>query len=484
MDPSTQAMAVRSLGKLKSPRAAGEIVRALRSPSIGLRYAAAEALGEMGDPRTFDYLMRALDDDDEHTREAVAKALKSVDEDTAAAILAAELTADDPRLRARAAEALGNMEYTKAVKPLLAALADPGPAVRKAVAKALSQSTDPDVVRALIGALHDRDPGVRAAAALALGQSRASSAAEPLVKALRDEDASARMEAAFALGRLKDPRAVEPLLAILAEKKPEPPEALGPPRTIREFEEMIASVFDSVDPRKRAGQALTEIGGPAVDGLIAALAHPDAEVRREAASALWTIDDARKVEPLIAALKDENAEVRNMAANGLGNSGDPKAVPALVESLTDWEIRDDVAYALRDLNWAPASDAEQVHLLIARGAEGGAELWEKREGTRAVLLEDLAAGDQRTRQYAVNAAIVLGDDSMIAGLIELLVAKGNESMATALLASGEPQLRKAAESWAHEHEMAFDLKKDPDLFWGAWRPVANPRRPARQNEKP
>jgi HEAT repeat protein len=138
-----------------------------------------------------------------------------------------------------------------------------------------------------------------------------------LIKALgHQKDWSVRKGAAEALGRLGDARAVEPLVAALWNRD--------------------GSV------RQAAAEALAKIGRPALEPLVAALRDSDAEVRRAAVEALhelgWQPDrgargaaywiachdwercvqiGAPAVEPLIAALADVAWDVRRAAAETL-----------------------------------------------------------------------------------------------------------------------------------------------------------------------
>ena len=109
----------------------------------------------------------------------------------------------------------------------------------------------------------------------------------------------ARRFAADALGRLGDGRAVEPLIAVLAGDDKELAfwaaqslGLIGDPRAV----EPLTVALDDPDLGAKATFALGEIGGPAVEPLMAIV-----EERRRAAalaaSALGRIGDARAVGP-------------------------------------------------------------------------------------------------------------------------------------------------------------------------------------------
>ena len=70
-----------------------------------------------------------------------------------------------------------------------------------------------------------------------------------------------------------------------------------------------------------------------VDAIVKALRHRSAEVRTEAAEALYYVGDVRAVDPLVKALKDKELDVRKHAAEALGKIGDTRAVEPLISSL-------------------------------------------------------------------------------------------------------------------------------------------------------
>ncbi|MDP3012079.1 MAG: HEAT repeat domain-containing protein, partial [Candidatus Hydromicrobium sp.] len=87
--------------------------------------------------------------------------------------------------------------------------------------------------------------------------------------------------------------------------------------------------------RREAAEALSKIGLPAVEPLIAALKDNDWDVRKVAAEALGEIGDSLAVESLIAALKDKDRDVHYNAAVALGKIRDIRAVEPLIAALKD-----------------------------------------------------------------------------------------------------------------------------------------------------
>lgn len=114
------------------------------------------------------------------------------------------------------------------------------------------------------------------------------------------------------------------------------------------------------DPRDLESQQVRETVRLALDvlhdpGLIeplrAALADPDACVRRLAAPLLGRVRHPQAVATLRAALRDQSAETREAAALGLGFAGDNRALPDLIGSLRDAapDVRVASAWALGEI---------------------------------------------------------------------------------------------------------------------------------------
>jgi len=172
-------------------------------------------------------------------------------------------------VRSNAAEALGMIGDAKAVEPLTKATEDSNSTVRSNATQALAKIGKPAV--------------------------------ESLIEGLKSGDEGVRMYAAMGLGKIRDIRAVKPLIEVLRLK----------------------TRWGGVEGS--AAQALTDIGEPAVEPLIAVLKDSDENVRNLAIVSLGDIGDARAVEPLIHALKDSSKKVRSFAAKALKKIGGEKA---------------------------------------------------------------------------------------------------------------------------------------------------------------
>lgn len=118
-----------------------------------------------------------------------------------------------------------------------------------------------------------------------------------------------RWRAARALGEIRDPRAIGPLITALQA--------------------------DDCFVRRDAAEALCKIGTAALDQLIAALACPLDDGRKEVAEVLGRLGHSRALRPLIESLRDPAPQVRCAAAWALGELGDQGAVEHLQFLLSD-----------------------------------------------------------------------------------------------------------------------------------------------------
>lgn len=242
----------------------------------------------MSDDTTFDDRIRALASDDPLARRDAARELGEAGgrEAIPALIEALRRPSADGDLeahasRAAAAVALGRIGDPYAAPALLDAISDPfnlGTAASTALGR-----LRPPPVDALLAATRDGDPWRRARAASALGEIGDPVAFDAIARLLGDEDAVARA-AASAFEKLRDPRAVAPLLDVLEDER--------------------RSAF----VRAYAAMALGALGDRAASpALVAAVASPDALLRRAAARALCRVDIERERDRL-ARLADDDPD--------------------------------------------------------------------------------------------------------------------------------------------------------------------------------
>ena len=205
------------LGRLKTPMAVEELVRALDDVSLSVREGSAAALGEIRDPRATAPLVRKLADPDSGIEGAAATALGKIGDRAALPALAAAAQLGPPARRLAALEALGRLPDPRAVAVLTDLLPGPDAAVRTAAVRALAEREDPASLPALIAQLEaEREPAGLAVLADALGRLADPSAAPPLLAALgRTESPTVRREILNALGSIGGGRdAFYPYLAL------------------------------------------------------------------------------------------------------------------------------------------------------------------------------------------------------------------------------------------------------------------------------
>ena len=92
---------------------------------------------------------------------------------------------------------------------------------------------------------------------------------------------------------------------------------------------------DNRADKRRAAEALSGMGEPALDSLLPLLQDRDAIVRAYAAGALGGLKSERAVQPLVSLLSDRDSYVRRTAAEALGRTGSAHAIRPLVEALED-----------------------------------------------------------------------------------------------------------------------------------------------------
>lgn len=153
-----------------------------------------------------------------------------------------------------------------------------------------------------------------------------------------------RKKAIRALGTIGDARAVKPLIKLL-------------------------SPYND-DIHNEAIEALGNIGDArAVDPLIKILEGWNFEIRRAAAEALGKIKDIRAVEPLIEALGDYHPYVCENAAAALVKIGS-QAVESLIKALMheNADVRVEVTSILEQIGWTPGNDVERTNFFTAKGS--------------------------------------------------------------------------------------------------------------------
>ena len=210
-----RAQAVEALGRLKTPLAVEELVRALDDVALTVREGSAVALGEIRDPRATPSLVRKLTDPASGISGVAATALGKIGDKSALPALAAEL--GPPPRQLAAMEALGRLPDPSVTEILGGLMRDPDTAVRTAALRALAEREDPASLPGLITQLgREQEPANLAVLADALGRLGEPEAALPLLAALgRTQSPTVRREILNAVGSLGGGRdAFYPYLAL------------------------------------------------------------------------------------------------------------------------------------------------------------------------------------------------------------------------------------------------------------------------------
>ena len=212
-----RAQAVESLGRLKTPLAVEELVRALDDVSLAVREQSAVALGEIRDARATMPLVRKLTDPTSGISGAAATALGKIGDKAALPSLAAAAQLGPPPRQLAALEALGRLSDPTVTDILGVVMRDADSTVRTAALRALAEREDPASLPGLIAQLAtEQEPANLAVLADALGRLGEPEAALPLLAALdRTASPTVRREILNAIGSLGGGRdAFYPYLAL------------------------------------------------------------------------------------------------------------------------------------------------------------------------------------------------------------------------------------------------------------------------------
>src|SRR3990167_1317879 len=256
-----------------------------------------------------------------------------------------ELRSDSESLRKEVAQKtitlLSDAVSQKNLKPLLEAVKQGHTEVRLFAIKEISKLNDPSVFPHLIVLLADKEKDVRAAAVQALGEIGDEKAMDPLITVLNDEEASVRERAARVLGRFRQGPVVDALIDTLKHDDTalviaacESLGQIGNQKAVEPLSKLLNR--EEAKLREASAVALGRIKDPrAVTPLITALKDKEERVRWYAADSLGNLRDVQAVEPLVGLLSDNVARVREAAAGALGKLGSEKAFDPLMKLLTD-----------------------------------------------------------------------------------------------------------------------------------------------------
>lgn len=338
------------------------LAQALNDKDPVVRFYAKEALVARG-AASVPYLIQVLRAGRESAREGAARALARIGPPSVPELIAIlKDKASAPELKVACAWALGQIRDARAIEPLVALLKEERYFIRREAGRALSRIGEPALTELLELAQSASAP-VREAAVEALGSANSPRAVDALIQAIADSNQNVSRAAVRALGETKSERAVGPLLSLLASESlgtlaSEALSELGQPAvpgliaalkdarpTVRALaaralgeiasREAVPALIelangDSGNPRAEAIEALSKIGDPAALNAISRAMHNGSVItRRKAIRALARMRDPKVIDMLTAALEDRDAEVRQEAAYGLGEIGDERALGPL-----------------------------------------------------------------------------------------------------------------------------------------------------------
>ncbi|MFW6286340.1 MAG: MFS transporter [Candidatus Sumerlaeota bacterium] len=131
--------AARRLGRLRSPLAIGELLRALEDPQRSVRHAAAAALGRIGNSEATEKLAELLVDRESGVQSPAARALGRIGDERSLSALLENLSDADEITLHQSLEALRRIKNPAAILPLICLYEDIKiPAVKRQIADVLS----------------------------------------------------------------------------------------------------------------------------------------------------------------------------------------------------------------------------------------------------------------------------------------------------------------------------------------------------------
>ena len=466
--PVLRLVAIDALGQIGDSTAVAVLCLQTQSEISQVRWVSAVALGRIGSPRAIGPLANLLGD--EEMRRTVLFTLAQIDTNWRARpevemavgrfrrdLMQDDVLGDDRTIvRFRALEGLNAVVpdwrekdwADKLVMHWCRWVVEGNDDERKVAARFLGDLKDQRAVQALLVAMEDRDRDVRRQAIQSLGKMRDMRAAGVLRNALM-EDRYVRGAAARALGQLRDTSAVDLLISLVEREM----HLQG--RSGDELMESIARALGNLNDRR------------GVDALIRLLGHSGIHVRSSAAQSLGQIGDLRTADALAQALNDRSVFVRWSAAWALVTLKDARVVPVLVEMLGKGANVQAAMGALGDIepDWRNRRDVqEKIDAWISAFENGkgmerivAAMTLSEIGGDRVVEVLKRALRERELDVIAAAHPFFIREYSAFAtsALVQALEHEGDERMASAMLASGNSKLAKAARHWAYTRGMAL-----------------------------
>jgi HEAT repeat protein len=344
LEPAARALACRSLGRTRGPRALPRLRSGLADPEVEVRIASAEALGACGAEETLSALAsrlsaaaREVGRDAEDELRAIGSALGRLEAGGDRGVRTVRLLA--PRLeraevaeRTEIARILGSLGEPLGCEAVTLLVSDPAPSVRRAAVESLARLAPTS--ESLRLALADDSPLVRIAAAGCLGGFETTEVLEDLGCLTRDDDERVRASAARAI-------------ACLAASD------LPPEEHARLVELLSAAVSDAGSVAIAAVEGLASLGGAeAARATLPALGREDPEIVQSAVRCLGTHGDSDALQYLVPLVAHSEWLVRAEAIEVLARRRAIRAVPAILRHLEaedDEFVREVILRALKRL---------------------------------------------------------------------------------------------------------------------------------------
>lgn len=297
------------------------LIDSLRSGDRKAQVSASFKLMVLGRPAV-EALLSSLKKEDPALRNTASEILGEMQE-TAVDPLMNALSDETPLVRQVAARNLGRIGNSRALEPLLESLeSETDPGVKSTIAESLGYMGDNRAVGPLIHALRDRNLPVQAMAARSLGYIGGNLATGALIAALNDVDEHVR-EAV--LSALRDPLGQVQDHLVTALRNPDRNIAQGAADALEKVNWTPRDPIDTayfLVAKERWGE-LDQLGPVALGPLQDLLASPQTEIRIEVIKTIGRIGSSDAIPLLIQALKDQNFMVRRRAEQAVIDLGDP-----------------------------------------------------------------------------------------------------------------------------------------------------------------
>jgi HEAT repeat protein len=292
-------------------------------PSITMRFMAG-VMAEVADPSYFETFVRLLGDSDGHVRTSAALGLSRMDDPRAVGPISHLIGDPYPDVQDAAVSAMIALCAHLDVTGLAEKIRDSKPSVRRNAVRILTEVDSPEADAAVGFALKDESAEVRKAVVGGLHGWAPERADRLLRLALTDESSDVRIVAIQSVGATRRASLI-PLLGMLSTDSDEMvrvavAKALGAIGSNDGLRFLLTLTDDENGfVMATALSALGSLGGPAAsDVLVAALAHPDAEIRRTAIRALGRFPEAS--DRLVVFLADRDWATRVAAVEALSES--------------------------------------------------------------------------------------------------------------------------------------------------------------------